>query len=55
MSYSSRAFELLTHFPLLQCLTDACIFLCRMGTTAKKAGSQENYTKIDKEYVVAFP
>ena len=31
-----------------QCLIDACVF-CRMGTTAKNAGSQENFTKIDKE------
>ena len=27
------------------------VSLCRMGTTAKNAGSQENFTKIDKEYV----
>jgi hypothetical protein len=26
-------------------------FLYRMGTTAKNAGSKENFTKIDKEYV----
>jgi hypothetical protein len=25
-----------------------------MGTTVKIAGSQENFTKIDKEYVEAF-
>lgn len=25
-----------------------------MGTTAKNAGSQEKFTKIDKEYVVPF-
>jgi hypothetical protein len=25
-----------------------------MGTTAKGAGSQENFTKIDKEYVEPF-
>jgi hypothetical protein len=25
-----------------------------MGTTAKNAGSQENFTKIDKEYVEHF-
>ena len=31
------------------------VFLYRMGTTAKSAGSQENFTKIDKEYVEAFP
>jgi oxidoreductase len=30
------------------------VFLYRMGTTAKNAGSQENFTKIDKEYVEPF-
>ena len=30
------------------------VFLYRMGTTLKSAGSQENFTKIDKEYVEPF-
>ena len=30
------------------------VFLYRMGTSAKNAGSQENFTKIDKEYVEPF-
>jgi oxidoreductase len=28
-----------------------CVALCRLGTTAKAAGSSENFTKIDREYV----
>lgn len=49
MSCSSRAFELF--FPPLD-VSPMRVFLCRMGTTAKNAGSPENFTKIDKEYVV---
>lgn len=50
MSCSSRAFEFFFFYS--QCLIDACVaVLFRMGTTAKNAGSQENFTKIDKEYV----
>jgi hypothetical protein len=30
------------------------VLLYRMGTSAKNAGSQENFTKIDKEYVEPF-
>ncbi len=48
-------FESLKSFSSLQCLTDACIPPYRMGTSAMKAGSSENFTKIDKEYVVSLP
>jgi oxidoreductase len=32
-------------------LSVLCVALCRLGTTAKAAGSPENFTKIDREYV----
>ena len=50
MSSLSRAFEFSP--PPSASLTH--VLLYRMGTTAKSAGSQENFTKIDKEYVEAF-
>ena len=49
MSSLSRAFEFSP--PPSASLTH--VLLYRMGTTAKSAGSQENFTKIDKEYVEA--
>ena len=49
MSCSSRAFDSLNSPSLHD--SPARILLYRMGTTASNAGSQENFTKIDKEYV----
>ena len=52
MSSLSRAFEFSP--PPNTSLTR--VFLCRMGMTAKSADSQENFTKIDKNYVEgSFP
>lgn len=54
MSCSSRAFDSLTVFLLSPQDSSTRIFFYRMGTTAKDAGSQENFTKIDKECVQPF-
>jgi len=51
MSCSSRAFDSLSVFSPFLHDSSTRIFLYRLGTTANNAGSQENFTKIDKEYV----
>jgi hypothetical protein len=54
MSCSSRTFDLLTVFYPSPHDSSRHVSFYRMGTSAKNAGSQENFTKIDKEYVEPF-